>query len=49
VVPGDVLTLTCTITQRQGHIGKGEGIATVNGVSVCTAEVTFALTDGPQP
>jgi 3-hydroxyacyl-[acyl-carrier-protein] dehydratase len=49
VEPGDVLTLSCAITRRRGSIGVGTGVATVNGKPVCTAEVTFALTDGPQP
>ena len=43
VIPGDVITLDCRITRRRGPIGMGIGIATVNGETVCDAELIFAL------
>jgi 3-hydroxyacyl-[acyl-carrier-protein] dehydratase len=44
VLPGDVLELECHIVRRRGPVGVAEGTASVNGVTVCTAELTFALT-----
>lgn len=43
VVPGDVLELDCRITRRKGPIGLGTAVATVNGQTVCDAELIFAL------
>ena len=43
VVPGDVLTLDCRITRRKGPVGLGTAIATVNGETVCDAELVFAV------
>jgi 3-hydroxyacyl-[acyl-carrier-protein] dehydratase len=43
VVPGDVLELECRLTRRRGPVGTGEATAHVNGKTVCTAELTFAL------
>ena len=43
VVPGDVLTLDCRITRRKGPIGLGTAVASVNGETVCDAELVFAL------
>ena len=43
VVPGDVLCLDCRITRRRGPIGMGTAIATVDGETVCDAELIFAL------
>ena len=43
VVPGDVLSLDCRITRRRGPIGLGTAIASVNGETVCDAELVFAL------
>ncbi len=45
VVPGDVLELECTLTRRRGPVGIGECRATVDGQVVCTAVLTFALTE----
>lgn len=45
VVPGDVLELTCELTQRRGPVGFGKATATVNGKIAATAELTFALGD----
>ena len=47
VTPGDVLEMTCTLTQQKGPVGIGEAQATVNGQVVATAELTFALVAGP--
>ena len=43
VTPGDVLLLDCLITRRKGPIGMGTATATVNGETVCDAELIFAL------
>ncbi len=45
VVPGDVLELSCEITERKGPIGTGKAEARVNGALACRAELTFAVTD----
>ena len=47
VTPGDVLELTCTITRQKGSVAVAEAEAVVNGQQAVTAELTFALTDGP--
>lgn len=43
VVPGDQLQLEVNIMRMKGPIGKGKGIATVNGEIACEAEITFAI------
>ena len=43
VRPGDVLELECRLTKRRGSIGFGEGVATVNGVLACKAEISFVV------
>ena len=43
VVPGDKLELYCEITRLKGPIGIGKGIATVDGKTVCEAEILFAI------
>lgn len=43
VVPGDVLKLEVEILRMKGPIGKGKGIATVNGELACQAEIMFAI------
>lgn len=43
VVPGDQLELEVEITRIKGPIGKGKGIAKVNGELACEAEITFAI------
>lgn len=45
VVPGDVLDLECTLTERRGPIGFGKAIAKVNGKVAVIAELTFAIGD----
>lgn len=45
VKPGDQLRLEVEISRLRGPIGKGKGIATVNGEVVCETELTFALGD----
>ena len=42
-VPGDVLMLETTIVEVKGPMGIGKGIATVDGVKVAEAELTFAI------
>jgi 3-hydroxyacyl-[acyl-carrier-protein] dehydratase len=43
VKPGDQLKLEVEITRIKGPIGKGKGIATVDGKLACEAEITFAI------
>ncbi|MED1202940.1 3-hydroxyacyl-ACP dehydratase FabZ [Heyndrickxia acidicola] len=43
VKPGDQLHLEVEIVRIKGPIGKGKGIAKVNGEIACEAEITFAL------
>jgi len=43
VVPGDQLRLEVEITRLKGSIGKGKGIATVEGEIVCETELLFAF------
>lgn len=43
VVPGDQLQLEVEIIRFKGAIGKGKGIATVNGEVACQAEIMFAI------
>lgn len=43
VKPGDQLLLEVEILRMKGPIGKGKGIATVDGELVCEAEIMFAI------
>lgn len=43
VKPGDQLKLEVEIIRVKGPIGKGKGVATVNGELACEAEITFAI------
>lgn len=43
VKPGDQLRLEVEITRVKGSIGKGKGIATVDGEMVCEMELVFAF------
>lgn len=43
VKPGDQLKLEVEITRMKGPIGKGKGIATVDGEVACEAEIMFAI------
>src|SRR5690625_1059525 len=43
VVPGDQLKLEVEIIRMKGPIGKGKGLATVNGELACQAEIMFAI------
>lgn len=45
VRPGDQLRLEVEITRLKGAIGKGKGIATVDGEIVCETEILFAFGD----
>ncbi|WLR50682.1 3-hydroxyacyl-ACP dehydratase FabZ [Bacillus tianshenii] len=45
VKPGDQLRLEVEITRSKATIGKGKGVATVDGEVVCETEITFALGD----
>jgi len=43
VKPGDQLRLEVEILRMKGPIGKGKGIATVDGEVACEAEIIFAI------
>ena len=43
VIPGDVLKLEVNIIKRQGPIGIGSAVATVNGEVAVKGELTFAI------
>lgn len=43
VKPGDQLMLEVEITRVKGSIGKGKGVASVNGTLVCETELIFAF------
>ena len=45
VRPGAQLRLEVEITRLKGPIGKGKGIATVDGKLVCELELIFAFGD----
>ncbi|HLS09905.1 3-hydroxyacyl-ACP dehydratase FabZ [Lentibacillus sp.] len=43
VKPGDQLQLEVEIIRLKGPVGKGKGVATVDGEVACEAEITFAV------
>lgn len=43
VVPGDQLKLEVEFVKLRGAMGKGHGIATVDGEVVCEADILFAI------
>jgi 3-hydroxyacyl-[acyl-carrier-protein] dehydratase len=43
VKPGDQLRLEVEMIRVKGSVGKGKGVATVNGELVCETELMFAL------
>mgnify|MGYP003186024429 FL=1 len=43
VVPGDVLTLECEITERRGPFGFGKAVAKVDGKVAAQAELSFVI------
>ncbi|EIJ80344.1 (3R)-hydroxymyristoyl-ACP dehydratase [Bacillus methanolicus PB1] len=43
VKPGDQLRLEVEMVRVRGAIGKGKGVATVEGEIVCETEISFAL------
>src|SRR5690625_3950145 len=43
VKPGDQLQLEVETIRMRGSIGKGKGVATVNGETACEAEIMFAI------
>ena len=45
VRPGDQLRLEVEMTRVRGRMGKGKGVATVDGELVCETEIMFALGD----
>jgi 3-hydroxyacyl-[acyl-carrier-protein] dehydratase len=49
VVPGDLLRLEVEITGRRGPMGKGRGVATVDGARAAEGELTFAVAPAGKP
>jgi beta-hydroxyacyl-ACP dehydratase FabZ len=47
VVPGDQLLLETTVTKTKMNIGWVHAVATVDGVMVCSAELTFSISLDP--
>jgi 3-hydroxyacyl-[acyl-carrier-protein] dehydratase len=47
VFPGDVLRLEVTLQQMRGAVGKGTGVATVDGKVVAKGDLLFAVGDPP--
>ena len=45
VVPGDTLRLEVTLEKLRRRIGKGRGVATVDGAVTAEGEFTFAIAD----
>lgn len=45
VTPGDSLRLEVLLEKMRGPVGKGKGVATVDGAVVTEGEFTFALAD----
>lgn len=45
VVPGDTLRLEVTLEKLRRRIGKGRGVATVDGAVAAEGEFTFAIAD----
>jgi 3-hydroxyacyl-[acyl-carrier-protein] dehydratase len=43
VIPGDVVELECEIIAQKGPVGFGKAVATVNGKTAVTAELSFAI------
>lgn len=43
VVPGDVLELSCELTERRGSVGFGKAVAKVDGKIAAQGELTFAI------
>jgi 3-hydroxyacyl-[acyl-carrier-protein] dehydratase len=45
VTPGDTLRLEVTLEVMRRRIGRGKGVATVDGVVVSEGELIFAIAD----
>jgi len=45
VLPGDMLSLECTLARRLGSMGIGEARAMIGDNIACTAELVFAIVD----
>lgn len=48
VVPGDKLCLETRIIKKKGPVGVGEAIASVDGKTVASAELTFMIGSGSE-
>lgn len=43
VVPGDVIELSCELTEMRGPVGFGKAVAKVNGKVAAQGELSFAI------
>lgn len=48
VKPGDQLRMQVEITRLKGAVGKGKGVATVDGDLACELDLLFAFGDQSQ-
>jgi len=48
VRPGDTLRLEVTLDKMRRGVGRGSGVATVDGQVVCQTDMLFALADRAQ-
>ena len=48
VIPGDQLRLEVKLDRIRGSIGKATALATVDGETAASGELTFAIVDNPE-
>jgi 3-hydroxyacyl-[acyl-carrier-protein] dehydratase len=46
VIPGETLDLEVSMDRLSARAGKGRGVASVDGVTACEAELLFVIVDG---
>jgi len=47
VIPGDQLMMEARVTKSKMNIGWVSAVASVDGIVVCTAELTFSISNDP--
>ena len=48
VIPGDQLRLEVKLDRIRGSIGKATALATIDGETAASGELTFAIVDNPE-